>query len=174
MDNALITGIVGIVGTLSGIIVERAVRKMGRVSMTSPGITITYTKRNTGGGGIPCPPNEAAVADYSVTLDMFNGKEEPTAMHEFLIEFVRGGRVIGSDVPHDRTTTRATEHLIRSSELSPLNIPPKQIIQLRLFGRINGDVRALPHATAAVFRWKSARGDKQRHTLKIIPPTKEK
>ena len=90
--------LIGVSDVLAGLIVERFLRSFGRLWYAPSGWELKFmSPQNAYGDTVEVNPEEATVAgaDYSVGLDLFNGKELPVGLHNISMVFTHyGGELV--------------------------------------------------------------------------------
>lgn len=140
----LLAATIGVFGALAGLVVERLLRSWGRLWCAPSGWTMSFTAWQEIEEGVY---GHAAVQDvekveqvrYSVTLDLFNGKEIPVGLRDISIVFAcTGGEVV--DKPDDKDTAREEpllpgrpHRIIRYEEVGVVNVSPRQWVHKELF-----------------------------------------
>jgi hypothetical protein len=77
---------------------------------------------------------------YVFAVDLFNGKEVPTGMHDITVEIVldNGKRVTSQ--PLDNDTYRGHSQIRMYDELAVINLPPRQFVRKELRGGFGTEV----------------------------------
>jgi hypothetical protein len=145
----IIAGVLGIVGallgTFLGLVGERILRSMGRIRY-EPGDdwTMQFMVRDDMGGFYAAGPEKAVQAervDYAFSVDLFNGKEIPTALRAVKVVLeCKGGEL--SSTPHDRTTTRQQHSIVTSDKVDVINFQPRQFVHLEVGGSFTDPLKA--------------------------------
>jgi hypothetical protein len=155
-------GVFTIVGTLLGVVVgaliERLLRSWGRVrceaSLTQP-LRLTGVKEEEPGYPrdfaleveVANETTRAAGVSYECTVDLFNGSEVPTGLHDARIELVlANGRRLTSH-PEDLGTGKTvqtpgigTQYQVRVYDtLGVINLPSRQFVRMELRGGFGKD-----------------------------------
>lgn len=122
--------------TLLGVMIERLLRLAGRlrfecpdpslrVETSVPGLSKEWTEVEEG--------MTVQGAQYTLAVDLFNGKEVPTGLRDMRVDLIRddGERVTSRPrVPMEGTAQRAVD---------VINILPRQFVHLELYGGMAGE-----------------------------------
>jgi hypothetical protein len=161
----LVAGGLAILGTLLGVFLglvgERFLRSFGRLWCEPSNWELKFMSgMNAYGETDEVGPEDAnaALVEYSVGIDMFNGKEIPVGLRDVSVEFTHdSGKLVHK--PWD-ATSRRREFSYSSPTYATLvivNLPPGQWVRLDLLGNISG-VEAMKGWRKAEFVGQRRRG----------------
>lgn len=160
----VIAGVIGIAGVAVGILLEWLLRRLGRIQLHFDNWRFRYIGQDSLGGRVVSSPNEAKWVEYYCVAEAFNSSDDSTGLRQIQIEFEdAGGRVVCTLTPRNG-----------GHEVGPLNLPPKNWVELTLEGTVDRrqpDFDKLRSATSAHFVALTPKGKKYRAPiiLKIQP-----
>ena len=117
----LLAASIGVSGALAGLVVERFLRSFGRPWCVPSGWELKFmTPHNVYGETteVNLKEAEAASADYSVSLDLLNGKEIPVGLRDISVVFTHDdGELVNKPwtrgVPDSPVVNRLPTRLLR-------------------------------------------------------------
>jgi hypothetical protein len=163
--TTLLASLIGVVGVLSGLVVERLLRTAGRI-WCEPTEWETHFE-NTGVDGFGKrtateaeKPEDAMHAGYSVWLDLYNSKEVPAGLRDVSIVFSCDG---GEELVSKPLSTTSGQQVSRGGPLSyatmrNVNLLPRQWITMTLHNDFTD-----PKDIRLMARWRRAEFVGQRH-----------
>jgi hypothetical protein len=163
----LAIGIVGILGTVAGVLLEHWLKSRGKLHVLLSDWSIRYNKGvNPAAQELTSTREEATGAEYSFTFEAFNGRNEPTGLRDVVVEFRHAGDVLSRDHPQDLARRQVGLHTTYTPELTVINLPPKQWVHLQLTGRwSSGKPERLRHFSEVHLVAKDQHGKESRYTL---------
>ena len=143
MSEATETALIGVLGTLLGTLLGwwlNSLSQKGKLSIYiySWEDSFQYNKMGfmTNSSSIEQTQHYA----YKLTLDLYNSSGATRIMRNITVVFSDGKKELYKSIPNDDSTRRSSGHACFYDEVSPINIPPKSIIQLSLHnGAWNND-----------------------------------
>ena len=141
----IIAGLLAILGTLLGVVVERLLRPMGRVTCEAEASYLDFVGSPEDTGGVSRRPwyelDEQADLHsllYGVDIDFYNGKDAPTGLRDVRVELVLDGGKRFVDRPSDMSSTTTPIAQRRTGtiydKLEVVNLPPRQFVHEELSG----------------------------------------
>lgn len=168
--NNLASGAAGIVGTLAGILFERALKSRGRLTLHVENWELRYYGQDSSGAPVQVEPGKAEWFEYSFRLEAFNSAEDPNGLRAVRVLFEKGGRVVWTTTPRDSSTTRLVAHQYRSDEIAVVPLPSKEWATIGMQGHgdesLLGSVRT---ADAVYLEALRPSGKKLRHLVTRLP-----
>ncbi len=137
LDSNLATGVVGIVGVLVGVVVERIARSWGRLRCEPSEWRPHFIDPDPSSAsyGETDRPEEATAVDYSGHLALFNGKEIPVALQDPSLVFVcKDGRKLVSKRVDDAASAVHRQGRTTYTPVYGINISPRQFLHKELRG----------------------------------------
>jgi len=133
-----LTPFVRLVGVLAGLVVERFLRSFGRLWCEPSEWKMKFVAEGDPMGGYEeVVPEKAEGVEYSVRLDLFNGKEIPVGLRDITIVFGCEGDEELVHKPWDSTTGMFSLGRTDYAKLVVVNLPPRQWVHLPLHGGFN-------------------------------------
>lgn len=135
MSTEMQIALVGVIGTLVGTLLGWLLNNISQSGKLNVFVSsfIDSFKHNEVGCMVPSSSVEQAEHySYKLTLDLYNSSGQTKILRNLTIVFSDGKRVLFESVPHDDRTKRKSGPVCFYDEISPVNIPPKTIIQLNL------------------------------------------
>ncbi len=138
----LLAALIGVFGALSGLVVERLLRALGRMWCEPAGWKLKFMVRNhTERGGYsdvevePTEAPEGAWVTYSASLDLYNGKEIPVGLRDISVVFIHDGSKL-IHKPWDATSGVFSYGHTTYATLVTVNLSPCQWVRLELLGTV--------------------------------------
>ncbi len=134
----LLASLIGVVGVLSGLVVERLLRNAGRIwcEPTEWETRFKARKSDKAGGWLRTDvenPKEADQAGYSVWLDFYNGKEVPVGLRDVSIVFsCDGGELVSKPFSTTSGQQIGMGGPISYATMRNINLLPRQWISVAL------------------------------------------
>jgi hypothetical protein len=132
----LAIGIVGVGGTVVGILLDRYLQGRGKILIHVGRWQLRYQGRDRMGGLVDVTAEAPSLATYVFTVDGFNSRNEPTGFREVGVEFRRVGRLVVRSVPTDLERTTTQQGFREAPDVELINLAPKQWVRLRLHGTV--------------------------------------
>ena len=161
MNLEISDGVIAGVFALLGVMVERLLRLTGWVRCEVSGWGRKFTKARNSWNEYPeVEPNQAHKLaermEYWFVIDLFNGKEVPSALRDVAVELVRKD---GGPLRIRPCNLSGVKHFAEANKencdtVDVINIPPRQIVRKQLGGVF--DTREAINALASG-RWKRVR-----------------
>jgi len=145
VSSQAVAALIGIGGVLAGLVGERLLRVLGRLWCEPSGWELRFVDYNPESpryGDTDLPPEEASAVEYSVQLDLFNGKEIPVGLRNIEVVLAYEGGEL-RDRPRDRTTFRVEHGAVASNAVDVINIPPRQFVHKELAGSLGKEGAAV-------------------------------
>lgn len=128
---------------LAGLVIERFLRSFGRLWCESSGWEMRFVAEGDPMGGLEeVVPEKAEGLEYSVRLDLFNGKEIPVGLRDITIVFVCEGGEELVHKPSSSTSGTFSYGSIDYAKLEVVNLRPRQWEHLPLHGVFNDQSEA--------------------------------
>lgn len=159
----LLAALIGVFGGLSGLLVERFLRSFGRLWCEPSEWDLKFLRESPEDYGSPeeVIPAEADMVEFSVHLDLFNGKEIPVGLRDISIVLTyEGGELVTE--PLDTMSGTFSFGRTTYATLYIVNLSPRQWIHIALHGGFAG-----PDNVRYLAQWKRAEfvGQRQRRGL---------
>ena len=162
----LLASLIGVVGVLSGLVVERLLRVAGRIWCEPTEWEMHFESRTSddAGGyvvGEAENPEEAERAGYSVWLDLYNGKEIPAGLRDVSVVFsCDGGEVVGKPLSTTGGRQVGRGGPVSYPTMRNINLLPREWISVAIHNDFTNpeDIRLLAG-------WKKAEFVGERHRL---------
>ena len=139
--------IVGVVGTLAGTFLGWLLNNLsqrGKVNMYITSFIDEFKYNNEIGCMVPSSSiDQTQCYSYKLILDLYNSSGETKILRNLTIVFSDGKTDLFKSVPNDDSTGRCSGPLWLYDQISPINIPPKSILQLNLHNGVwydNGEL----------------------------------
>lgn len=127
--------IIGVVGTILGTILGwmlNSISKRGKIKVFVSSWQDMFQYNNVG-SMVPSKSKEQTECySYKLTLDIYNSSGDVRIMRNIVIAFFDDKELIYQSIPEDDDTRRWNGPMAFYDNITPLNIPPKTIIQLKL------------------------------------------
>lgn len=128
--------VAALVGVVVGVLAERIARSWGRLWCEPTSWRLRYMSRDEAGYDRELPPGEedrAEKVEYSLGLDLFNGKEIPVGLRDISVVFVGDGGELVSK-PWSAPSGRLEGGRTNYATLILINLAPRQWDHVELLG----------------------------------------
>ena len=137
MDSNITGAIIAAGGAIVGAAISifaNYVNNRGKLNIHAKWDGIPGTK------GTPCTSKEKTEKySYELYLDLYNGNANNKIMRDISVEFKNKKKVLFSQTPNDHATTAVYTSGRIHNKVCAINVPPKTILQYRLFEVIWSD-----------------------------------
>jgi hypothetical protein len=142
-EAALYGAIVAGAFTLLGVVVERVLRSTGFLRFEASEWKAKFASGGAWDHKELSSDDEAAASaervEFSLAVDLFNGKEVPTGLRDIKVELIRKEGEPLTSRPEDRQSGRREHphHAIRYIRVDVINLAPRQFLRMELQGEFD-------------------------------------
>jgi len=106
---------------------------------------------------------------FTVTLDLYNSSQRTKIMREIEVVFFSRKKELRSFFPKDNSTRRSSGPVSFYDRVSPINVPPQSVIQVKLHDSAGeAEINFLWEADKVYLRYINDKGKKKRVLLKKV------
>jgi hypothetical protein len=161
--------IIGIIGTLSGVILGALINQISRsgsLNIYSHDFHIDISKQ-TGYGSLESQnqiDSETISVSVNFNLDLFNSSSQQKVGREIFLVINKDRKEI-KEIIHDMSTIQYTQYSSRTDQLVNFNIPPKTIKNLKLTTYIKKEYYEWINGSTFFFEFRDSKNKKKRLKL---------
>ena len=144
--------LIGVFSTLSGTILGwllNNLSKKGKLNVYVSSFIDSFKYNNLGVLTKSLSIEQTEHYSYEATIDLYNSSNETKILRNINIIFSDGNNDLYKSIPNDNRTERYSSHRSFYDKISPINVPPKTIIQIKLSDGENSNDNGLD------FIWKT-------------------
>ena len=131
----IIIALIGVWGTLAGTILGwllNNLSKRGKLNVYVTSFVDSFKYNNLGVLTPSSSIEQTQHYSYEATIDLYNSSNETKILRNLTVIFSDGNNDLHKSIPNDNRTERYSSHRYIYDKISPINVPPKTIIQIKL------------------------------------------
>lgn len=164
-----ITACIGVAGTLLGTIlgwILNGVSQKGKINCYVSKWEDKLLYNNMGSMVSSTNKEQTEQYIFTATLDIYNSSQLPKIMRSIEVAFFSGRKELQSFSPKDDSTRRTNGPASFYDQISPINIPPQSVIQVKLHDSASKEDMGFLWKTDRVYlRYRNNKGKKKRVLL---------
>lgn len=133
MEEVLVGGIIGIVGTLLGLIVSEIIKRVGNIKFIKENIEAKFLKKSRSGlSDDKIGKENADMFECDLNLQIYNNKDIPKIFNKLNFVFKDSNISLRENNIKDRETRCDDFGIIRYNDISNIIINPKSLKEIKM------------------------------------------